>query len=61
MRFVSEEHRDLALQRHKHHMGNRYIEVGDMVGFAFVSKRGFQITCQSCVPFFFPLGVQGNR
>lgn len=27
VRFVSEEHRDLALQRHKHHMGNRYIEV----------------------------------
>lgn len=28
VRFVSEEHRDLALQRHKHHMGSRYIEVG---------------------------------
>lgn len=27
VRFVSEEQRDLALQRHKHHMGNRYIEV----------------------------------
>uniref|UniRef100_A0A3B3T2C0 Epithelial splicing regulatory protein 1 n=1 Tax=Paramormyrops kingsleyae TaxID=1676925 RepID=A0A3B3T2C0_9TELE len=27
VRFVSEEHRDLALRRHKHHMGNRYIEV----------------------------------
>lgn len=27
VRFVSEEHRELALQRHKHHMGNRYIEV----------------------------------
>lgn len=27
VRFVSEEHRDLALQRHKHHMGSRYIEV----------------------------------
>lgn len=27
VRFVSEEHRDLALQRHKHHMGTRYIEV----------------------------------
>ena len=27
VRFVSEDHRDLALQRHKHHMGNRYIEV----------------------------------
>lgn len=27
VRFISEEHRDLALQRHKHHMSNRYIEV----------------------------------
>ena len=27
MRFENEEQRDLALLRHKHHMGNRYIEV----------------------------------
>jgi epithelial splicing regulatory protein 1/2 len=27
VRFVNEEHRDLALERHKHHMGSRYIEV----------------------------------
>lgn len=27
VRFVNVEHRDLALERHKHHMGNRYIEV----------------------------------
>ncbi|XP_069777968.1 epithelial splicing regulatory protein 1 isoform X3 [Narcine bancroftii] len=27
VRFINNEHRDLALQRHKHHMGNRYIEV----------------------------------
>ncbi|RXM36041.1 Epithelial splicing regulatory protein 2, partial [Acipenser ruthenus] len=26
VRFVSPEHRDLALGRHKHHMGSRYIE-----------------------------------
>uniref|UniRef100_A0A3B3QFJ2 Epithelial splicing regulatory protein 2 n=1 Tax=Paramormyrops kingsleyae TaxID=1676925 RepID=A0A3B3QFJ2_9TELE len=26
VRFVSPEHRDLALERHKHHMGSRYIE-----------------------------------
>lgn len=61
MRFVSEEHRDLALQRHKHHMGNRYIEVGDMVGFEILFLKRMQITCQSRVPFFFPLGIQGNR
>lgn len=28
IRFVDSEQRDLALQRHKHHMGIRYIEVG---------------------------------
>lgn len=27
VRFVNSEHRDLALERHKHHMGSRYIEV----------------------------------
>lgn len=27
VRFVSQEHRDMALKRHKHHIGPRYIEV----------------------------------
>uniref|UniRef100_A0A3B3BZ51 Epithelial splicing regulatory protein 2 n=1 Tax=Oryzias melastigma TaxID=30732 RepID=A0A3B3BZ51_ORYME len=27
VRFINSEHRDLALERHKHHMGCRYIEV----------------------------------
>lgn len=27
VRFIDSEHRDLALERHKHHMGSRYIEV----------------------------------
>ncbi len=27
VRFINSEHRDMALDRHKHHMGNRYIEV----------------------------------
>lgn len=27
VRFESQEHRDMALKRHKHHMGQRYIEV----------------------------------
>ena len=27
VRFENSEQRDLALLRHKHHMGNRYIEV----------------------------------
>uniref|UniRef100_A0A452UY73 Epithelial splicing regulatory protein 2 n=1 Tax=Ursus maritimus TaxID=29073 RepID=A0A452UY73_URSMA len=32
IRFVDSEQRDLALQRHKHHMGVRYIEVGLWAG-----------------------------
>lgn len=32
IRFVDSEQRDLALQRHKHHMGVRYIEVGLRAG-----------------------------
>ncbi|XP_034410102.1 epithelial splicing regulatory protein 1 isoform X2 [Cyclopterus lumpus] len=40
VRFVSEEHRDLALQRHKHHMGNRYIEVYKASGEDFLKIAG---------------------
>lgn len=32
IRFEDSEQRDLALQRHKHHMGVRYIEVGLLAG-----------------------------
>lgn len=52
MRFVSEEHRDLALQRHKHHMGNRYIEVCD-TGFEILFSTGVEIACKSHVLFSF--------
>ena len=58
MRFVSEEHRDLALQRHKHHMGNRYIEVRD-TGFEILFSTEVRILCQS--HSFLSLGIQGNR
>lgn len=51
MRFVSEEHRDLALQRHKHHMGNRYIEVCD-TGFEVLFVTGVQKACQLHSLFF---------
>jgi hypothetical protein len=27
VRFINDEHRNFALRRHKHHIGNRYIEV----------------------------------
>uniref|UniRef100_A0A3P8UGW1 Epithelial splicing regulatory protein 1 n=1 Tax=Cynoglossus semilaevis TaxID=244447 RepID=A0A3P8UGW1_CYNSE len=40
VRFVSEEQRDLALQRHKHHMGNRYIEVYKATGEDFLKIAG---------------------
>lgn len=54
MRFVSEEHRDLALQRHKHHMGNRYIEVCD-TAFEDLLSTGLancmSITCSLFFPF----------
>ncbi|XP_039383691.1 epithelial splicing regulatory protein 1 isoform X2 [Mauremys reevesii] len=40
VRFVSEEHRELALQRHKHHMGNRYIEVYKATGEDFLKIAG---------------------
>ncbi|XP_028325781.1 epithelial splicing regulatory protein 1 isoform X3 [Gouania willdenowi] len=47
VRFVSEEHRDLALQRHKHHMGNRYIEVYKATGEDFLKIAGGKKT-QTC-------------
>ncbi|XP_069392966.1 epithelial splicing regulatory protein 1 isoform X1 [Paralichthys olivaceus] len=40
VRFVNEEHRDLALQRHKHHMGMRYIEVYKATGEDFLKIAG---------------------
>ncbi|XP_069076587.1 epithelial splicing regulatory protein 1 isoform X1 [Pleurodeles waltl] len=40
VRFVSEEHRELALQRHKHHMGTRYIEVYKATGEDFLKVAG---------------------
>ncbi|MBN3299338.1 ESRP2 protein, partial [Amia calva] len=40
VRFVSPEHRDLALDRHKHHMGSRYIEVYKATGEEFLKIAG---------------------
>uniref|UniRef100_A0A3Q3EEG5 Epithelial splicing regulatory protein 1 n=1 Tax=Labrus bergylta TaxID=56723 RepID=A0A3Q3EEG5_9LABR len=40
VRFISEEHRDLALKRHKHHMGSRYIEVYKATGEDFLKIAG---------------------
>lgn len=40
VRFVSKEHRDMALKRHKHHIGPRYIEVYKASGDDFVGVAG---------------------
>lgn len=40
VRFITQEHRDMALKRHKHHIGNRYIEVYRASGEDFLSVAG---------------------
>ncbi|KAM9493263.1 epithelial splicing regulatory protein 2 isoform 3-T4 [Clarias gariepinus] len=40
VRFVNAEHRDMALERHKHHMGSRYIEVYKATGEEFLKIAG---------------------
>ncbi|XP_038596133.1 epithelial splicing regulatory protein 2 isoform X5 [Tachyglossus aculeatus] len=40
VRFVNSDHRDLALERHKHHMGSRYIEVYKATGDEFLKIAG---------------------
>ncbi|KAK7067596.1 Epithelial splicing regulatory protein 1, partial [Halocaridina rubra] len=40
IRFISPEHRDMALKRHKHHIGNRYIEVYKATGDDFINVAG---------------------
>lgn len=43
VRFVSSEHRDMALKRHKHHIGPRYIEVYKATGDDFIDVAGGMI------------------
>ncbi|XP_067005775.1 RNA-binding protein fusilli isoform X2 [Anabrus simplex] len=40
VRFINQEHRDMALKRHKHHIGNRYIEVYKASGEDFINVAG---------------------
>ena len=40
VRFASQEHRDMALKRHKHHISNRYIEIYKATGEDFVNVAG---------------------
>ena len=38
--FENASHRDMALRRHKHHIGNRYIEVYKATGEDFINVAG---------------------
>ena len=38
--FENISHRDMALRRHKHHIGNRYIEVYKATGEDFINVAG---------------------
>ncbi|XP_013391159.1 epithelial splicing regulatory protein 2 isoform X2 [Lingula anatina] len=40
IRFENKEHRDLALKKHKHHLGQRYIEVYKASGKDFINVAG---------------------
>ncbi|XP_072948232.1 RNA-binding protein fusilli isoform X2 [Epargyreus clarus] len=55
VRFVSQEHRDMALKRHKHHIGPRYIEVYRANGDDFLSVAG-GATCEAAA--FLSRGAQ---
>ena len=52
VRLVSEEHRDMALKRHKHHIGPRYIEVYKATGDDFIDVAGGQFYQQLHLFFF---------
>ena len=47
MLFENVSHRDMALRRHKHHIGNRYIEVYKATGEDFINVAGGE----SATPF----------
>jgi hypothetical protein len=45
--FENAAHRDMAVRRHKHHIGNRYIEVYKATGEDFISVAGGKMMCHS--------------
>ncbi|XP_039297317.1 RNA-binding protein fusilli isoform X2 [Nilaparvata lugens] len=55
VRFISQEHRDLALKRHKHHISDRYIEVYMATGTDFVMVAG---GCNNEAQAFLKKGAQ---
>lgn len=48
IRFESKESRDLALKKHKHHLGNRYIEVYKASGRDFLNVAGGEKRTDVC-------------
>ena len=47
VRFEDQEQRDLAIRRHKHHIGQRYIEVYKATGKDFVNVAGGKMIVMS--------------
>ena len=54
--FETVSHRDMALRRHKHHIGNRYIEVYKATGEDFINVAGgktkeeLELELEECKP-----------
>lgn len=46
IRLINEEHRDIALRRHKHHIGQRYIEVYRASAKEFLSIAGGKLNSE---------------
>lgn len=62
IRFVSSEHREMALKRHKHHIGQRYIEVYRANGEDFINVAGGQFLPRNpplltLLPSFLPFSL----
>ncbi|KAF5402264.1 hypothetical protein PHET_04376 [Paragonimus heterotremus] len=50
VQFTQPDQRDLALRKHKHHMGQRYIEVYAASGRDFIAFAGGWFTVNECTP-----------
>ncbi len=60
--FESPSHREMALRRHKHHIGQRYIEVYKANGEDFMGVAGGENCLVSFVLLFFEVvGMVGKR
>lgn len=55
VRFVNQEHRDMAMKRHKHHIGPRYIEVYKANGDDFINVAGGMVLWKyiNSIKYFF--------